>query len=340
MLSGLRYLALPLTPLYRAAVRARATAYRKGWKSSHRFPVPVISVGNLTFGGTGKTPTVIALVRDLVRHQRRPAVLTRGYGRDNDEPLVLVGPDSTTSPEKAGDEPLELAFRLPGVPIVVDADRVRGGQRALQLGADVLVLDDGFQHFRVARDLDLVLLDDGDPWGGDHLPPRGRLREPPSALRRADAVLITKLPPGAASPPEETVRQVQTIAPGMPVFGARLALTRIRTPDGNYGPDALRGRRVFAIAGVGRPGGFLDLLEQSGALVVGHRWFADHHQFQPTELRRVLSRSHDLEATVVTTAKDAVKLPPDFSAWSLEVSMQPLVGGWDQLWESSSEVLR
>ena len=103
MLSRLRYLALPLTPLYRAAVRARATAYRKGWKSSHRFPVPVVSVGNLTFGGTGKTPTVIALVRDLVQHQRRPAVLTRGYGRDTDEPLLLVGPDSTTGHARAGD---------------------------------------------------------------------------------------------------------------------------------------------------------------------------------------------------------------------------------------------
>ncbi len=338
-MSKLRHLALPLTPLFAAAVRARAAAYRRGWKKTHHFPVPVVSVGNLTFGGTGKTPTVIALVRDLIQHGRRPAILTRGYGRDTDLPLLLVGPDPREGPALAGDEPLELASRLPGVPIVVDADRIRGGDRALQLGVDVLVLDDGFQHLRVSRNFDLVLLDNGDPWGGGRLPPRGRLREPLIALQRASAALVTKLPPTATTPPPEIEHRVRKLAPGVPVFGARLVLHRLRTRDGDRAPSALYGRRVFAVAGVGRPGGFLDLLVEFGAQVAGHRWFADHHPFEPGDVQSVLEQSRRLDATVVTTAKDAVKLPKEMGAWTIEITMQPLAGSWDQLWELTPEIL-
>jgi tetraacyldisaccharide-1-P 4'-kinase len=127
-------LLLPLSPLYAAAVSARAGAYARGWLRSRRLEVPVVSVGNLTFGGTGKTPTVVALVRDLVRRGRRPAVLSRGYRRSSAEPLVAVGPDAGLSADTIGDEPAELARRLPGVPIVVDADRVRGGRTATAQG--------------------------------------------------------------------------------------------------------------------------------------------------------------------------------------------------------------
>ena len=206
----------PLTPLYRGAVAARLEAYRRGWLRSSRLPAPVISVGNLTFGGTGKTPTVIALVRDLVRRGRHPAVLTRGYGRTIAEPVVLIGPDPKVAVEVAGDEPLELAARLPGVPMVVDPDRVRGGVEALTRGADILVLDDGFQHLRLERDLDLVLVDAGDPWGGGRMPPRGRLREPLSGLARAHAVLLTKVPADPEPMLTEVRRVVAERAPGTP----------------------------------------------------------------------------------------------------------------------------
>jgi len=179
-----RYLLLPLAPVYRGVVAARRAIFSRGWLRRARLDVPVISVGNLTFGGTGKTPVVIALVRDLVRMGRRPAVLTRGYKRRENHQVVVVGPEPRQRVDEVGDEPLEMARRLPGVPVVVDANRERGGLEALRLGADVVVLDDGFQHLRLERDLDIVVIDAGDPWGGHRLPPLGRLREPVAALAR------------------------------------------------------------------------------------------------------------------------------------------------------------
>ncbi len=322
----------PLTPLYRGAVTARLEAYRRGWLRSSRLPVPVISVGNLTFGGTGKTPTVIALVRDLVRRGRHPAVLTRGYGRVATAPVVLIGPEPNVTPGMAGDEPLELAARLPGVPVVVDADRVRGGIEALTRGADALVLDDGFQHLRLDRDLDLVLVDAGDPWGGGRMPPRGRLREPLSGLKRADAVLVTKVGPD----PEPVLASVRRVVDEqglrVPVLAARIEPTQIRRPDGPVGPEVLTGARVLAMAGLGRPAGFSDLLRTAGADVVECRWFADHHDFTAAEIEAVVTEATALGAVVVTTAKDAVKMPPNAAVWVVEASMAPVAGNWDELW--------
>lgn len=322
----------PLTPLYGALVKARATAYVHGFLRAHQLPVPVVSVGNLTFGGTGKTPTVIALVRDLVRRSRRPAILTRGYGRRGSAPLVLVGPDTEFAVEQAGDEPLEMAARLPGVPIIVDSDRVRGGTAAMRLGADVLVLDDGFQHLRLARDLDLVLVDAGDPWGGGSLPPRGRLREPLGAIARASAVLVTKVPSDAASVVDGIAQEVTRLAGPRPLLTARMEVSRVRTPDGWRRPDVLAGRRVLAFAGIGRPQGFKDLLEEAGAEVVATRWFRDHHRYGGRDLEDVAAVSIEHGAVAVTTTKDAVKLPADAQVWVVEAEMRPVSGSWNELW--------
>jgi tetraacyldisaccharide 4'-kinase len=333
-------LLLPLVPVYRGAVAARITAYRRGWLVTHRLPVPVVSVGNLTLGGTGKTPTVIALVRDLVRRGHRPAVLTRGYGRDTSDPLVLVGPEPGSGPAQAGDEPVEMAIRLPGVPVVVDADRVRGGAEAMTRGADIIVLDDGFQHLRLGRDLDLVLVDAGDPWGGGRLAPRGRLREPLAGLERADALLVTKV----AADPEPVLDEVKRVAArwsgGAPVLAARLVPTRVRRPGGVSPAGVLTGRRVVAIAGVGRPEGFADLLRDAGAEVAATRWFDDHHRFSLDEVRRVAAEAGQLGSVVVTTAKDAVKMPADADVWVVEVAMESVTGGWDELWELLPGVVR
>jgi tetraacyldisaccharide 4'-kinase len=295
-------------------------------------PVPVVSVGNLTFGGTGKTPTVIALVRDLVRRRRRPAVLTRGYGRRGASPLVLVGPGSEFSVDRTGDEPLEMAARLPGVPIVIDADRVRGGAEAVRLGADVLVLDDGFQHLRVARDLDLVLVDAGDPWGGGALPPRGRLREPRGAMARASAVLVTKVPADATAAVGRIADEVARLAGPIPLLAARMVASRVRTPGGWQAPELLVGRRVLAFAGIGRPQGFVDVLEEAGAEVVATRWYRDHHRYRGSDLDRVVSEAAEHDAVAVTTTKDAVKLPPDAEVWVAEAEMRPQAGDWNALW--------
>jgi tetraacyldisaccharide 4'-kinase len=322
----------PLTPLYAALVTARAAAYDQGLLRARELSVPVVSVGNLTFGGTGKTPTVIALVRDLVRRRRRPAVLTRGYGRRGTSPLVVVGPDPEVGVERTGDEPLEMAARLPGVPIIIDADRVRGGTEAVRLGADVLVLDDGFQHLRVARDLDLVLVDAGDPWGGGSLPPRGRLREPLAAIARASAVLVTKVPAAATSIVGQIADEVTRLAGPRPLRVARMVPSRVRTSSGWESPAVLAGRRVLAFAGIGRPQGFADVLEESGAEVVATRWYRDHHRYGAGELDRIVAAAREHEAVAVTTTKDAVKLPSDAQVWVAEAEMRPEAGDWNALW--------
>jgi tetraacyldisaccharide 4'-kinase len=295
--------------------------------------MPAISVGNLTFGGTGKTPTVVALVRDLVRRGRRPAVLTRGYGRRGDGQAVVTGPQPRQAAAEVGDEPVELAGRLPGVPIVVDADRLRGGREAGRLGADVVVLDDGFQHLRIARDLDVVLIDAGDPWGGGHLPPRGRLREPVSALHRADAVIISKVPTDWHTVAEEIERTVHAVAPQALVMAARMAASRVQGADREWlSADDLRGRRVVAFAGIGRPGGLLQTLREAGAEVVDTRWFPDHHRYADRDLEAVLQMAAAAGAVPLTTLKDAVKLPADAPVWRLEADMVPVAGSWDGLW--------
>ena len=326
-------LLLPLAPLYAAAVRARAGAYARGLLASHRLEVPVVSVGNLTFGGTGKTPTVVALVRDLIGRGRRAAVLSRGYRRSSAEPLLALGPDSGLPAEAIGDEPAELARRLPGVPIVVDADRVRGGRTAMAHGADVVVLDDGFQHLRLERDLDLVLVDAGDPWGGGRLPPRGRLREPMAALERASAVLVTKVPADHRAVVEAVGDAVAAHAVAIPVLAARLRLSRVRTGDGWRDGSALAGQRVLAFAGVGRPGGFAALLEEAGAELAGSRWYRDHHRYTAAELASLAAAASAAGATLITTGKDAVKLPADAPVWEVEAEMEPVDGSWDRLWE-------
>ena len=328
-----RYLLLPVAPLYRAVVATRVAAYERGWLRRKQLDVPVISVGNLTFGGTGKTPTVIALVRDLIRLGRRPAVLTRGYKRRDDDQVVVVGPEPRNTVEQVGDEPIEMARRLPGVPVVVDADRERGGLAAQRLGADIVVLDDGFQHLRLERDLNLVLLDAGDPWGGGRLPPMGRLREPTSAIRRADAVLITKVPADWRPVVAHIESAVDAIAPTIQVFVARMNATRVRRPGGRWeAAENLAGSRIFACAGLGRPQGFVATLEAAGATVVGSKWFPDHHDYSPEDVASVCAAAQRADAVVVTTGKDMVKLPPDTDFWVVEAEMEPIEGSWRGLW--------
>lgn len=326
------HLLSPLTPVYGTAVRLRAAAYRTGLLSAVEADIPVVSVGNLTFGGTGKTPTVIALTRDLVLRGRRPAILTRGYGRIGTDPMVLEGPDPEIRVEAAGDEPLELARRCPETPVIIDADRVRGARLAVDLGADLILLDDGFQHLRIRRDLDLLVLDAGDPWGGDRLPPLGRLREPVTALRRATAVLITKIDDPSGRLPERVTSRIAELAPTMPVFGARFTASRIFDGTDWKTPRDLTGKRVLAIAGIGRPEAFRSLLESAGAEIAGHRWFDDHHPYSAVDRRWIEHEALLLDAVPVTTVKDAVKLQAMDPLWVVEAAMVPTDGHWDRLW--------
>ena len=322
----------PLSTVYAAILHLRTAAYRKGLKRTFRLDIPVISVGNLTHGGTGKTPVVEALVRDLVRRGRKPAVLSRGYGRRENRPLVLIGPDTGISSRDSGDEPAELAGRLPGVPVIVDADRVRGGRRAGSLGADCCVLDDGFQYLRLRRELDILLIDAGDPFGGSRLPPGGRLREPLGGIRRANLILVTKIP--GRKIPDPILSTLQGLHPGCPVYGCRMEASRLIGAGGQEQLSALEGREVLAFCGLGRPAAFIEMLRELGARIMEERVFPDHHVYTASEIRSIEKLAESRNWLPVTTAKDAVKIPSMKDLRVLEVRMSPIEGGWSFVWES------
>ena len=275
--------------------------YRRGWLRSHRSDIPVISVGNIAMGGTGKTPLVATLARILLDAGARPAILTRGHGRRGRRPVLHL--DHTVPPwQTMGDEPALLAVSLPGVPIIVDADRVRGAATAAAAGiATHLLLDDGFQHWRLERDLDLVVVSADDP-----LADRCLRREHPRALAAADAILATRCtgPAQAAAVREILARW----APGVPVEFSRLEPIALHRDGTVLAPRALAGERVVAVAAIGNPAGFVQTLQDLGAQVVGHFFLADHSPITAPRLTRALGRAKTLGARVVVTAKDAVKL--------------------------------
>lgn len=286
--------------LFGGLARVRAALYDRRLLPVVRVAAPVVSVGNLTVGGTGKTPAVIAIARELARRGRRPGVLARGYRR--------------AAREGSNDEGRLLARKLPGVPYLERADRVEGAQKLVDAGCDVIVLDDGFQHRRLARDLDLVLVDATRPFGlppsaaGEPavraLLPRGLLREPPGALARADALAITRadqVPPEALDALE---RELWQLAPGRPILRAAHRPRALRGPAREEPPEALAGRPVRLVSGIGNPAAFERTAHALGARVVGVHRFGDHHDFRREELEPLLAPGVPL----LVTAKDAVKL--------------------------------
>ena len=271
---------------------------RRKRRRAETLPVPVISLGNLTMGGTGKTPLVEWMVRRLEARGRRPAVLSRGYGAARGE-------------EGRNDEFRVLEENVPGLIQVPDPSRCRGGRRAIELGADVLVLDDGFQHVQLERDLDIVLVDAVDPFGGGAPPPAGRLREPLETLGEADFFLITR----ADAVGEDDLGRLLTYLawrhPGIPRGTVRFAPRGWRSLDDSplLAPDALRGDGVLAFSGIGNPAGFRATLRGLGVEVRGWKVFRDHHRYTVEDLRELLAEADRLGGVrLVMTQKDAVKL--------------------------------
>lgn len=314
-----RVLLAPLAVLgwvYGRAQAGRRWAYRRGLLSSFRAGVPVISVGNVTAGGTGKTPCVEAICRLLLAEGVRPAVLSRGYGGRLRGAWAAVsdGRELLLGAEVAGDEPLLLARRLPGVPVLVGADRRQTARAAVeQFGAEVLVLDDGFQHLRLVRDLDIVTLDARHPFGNGHCFPRGLLREFPRALAAADLVLVTRT---RRSHPQrlETLRaEVGRLNPRAPVLRtthAPLAVADLVT--GDLRPlEVLRDLKVLAFAGIGTPEVFFQELEELGARVLEAVPYRDHHPFTRADLAQLERWAGLMNAqALITTEKDGVRLAP------------------------------
>lgn len=250
-------------------------------------PVPVLCVGNLVAGGAGKTPICLDLLARLSERGLRPFALTRGYGGRLKGPL-LVDPDKQRWPA-VGDEALLLARRAA---TIVSPDRVAGARLAVAEGAEVIVMDDGFQNPALSKDLSLVVVDGSFGFGNGRVIPAGPLREPLAAgLARADAVILLG---------EDRHRLGPRLSLSKPLLTARLEARK---------PEAWAGRRVFAFAGIGHPGKFFDSLARAGALVAESRSFADHHPFDPKEIGDVIRQARAHSAIPVTTEKDAVRLP-------------------------------
>ncbi|WP_426745792.1 tetraacyldisaccharide 4'-kinase [Myxococcus faecalis] len=326
---GRRVLLSPLTALswsYAAAVQLRRALYDKGLLRAERVEgLRVLSVGNLNVGGTGKTPAVLYLAEQLVRAGRKVGILTRGYGRRSREPLTFTGAQPLPSVEDAGDEPLLLATRCPSVRLFVNPDRVASALRARdEFGLDTVLLDDGFQHRRLARDEDLVVVDEAVGLGNGHMLPRGPLREPASSIRRATLLWVRTSAAAVGEPPAVRLpREAESI----PRVRARYGPSAWVDPEGmSHPPERLRGQGVLALAGLGRPGGFLKTLRTLGVEVVDAALFPDHHRFTAEELEDVVQRAARRGVVVVTTEKDAVRLPPGFEAWKVRLGVEVLEG--------------
>jgi tetraacyldisaccharide 4'-kinase len=292
---------------YAGILRLRALSYRLGLLRSRRLPCPVISVGNIALGGTGKTPTVAWIADYLMRRGRKVAVLSRGYGGSAAGELRVVcdGTAILLPPEEAGDEPCLLAARLPGLIVVIGADRYQSGMLALEtLRPDVVLLDDGFQHLKLQRDLNILLLDARNPMAGGWTLPAGMLREPPAAAERADLVLYTRCPEEGPRP---------DLFPGKPSCWTKHQFSGI-VPLAGGEPETLpsaAGCRVMAFAGIADPEAFYAGLEQAGVSLVTTLSFPDHSPYGAAELAAILRLQTASRSTVLlTTQKDAVKLAP------------------------------
>jgi tetraacyldisaccharide 4'-kinase len=306
--------------LYDGLSRARAAAYARGILETVRVPVPIFCLGNLTVGGSGKTPGVLWLLEELKKRGHRPAIVSRGYGRRDRSPVVLVPNQGEPLPgvERIGDEPRFLARRS-GVPLAVGADRARVCARAWEAyNADCLVMDDGFQHHRLFRDRDLICLDarlafhvfmEGLP---TPLLPAGPWREKPEALARAHGLFLTRAE--GLSPDRLGALQGRLREKGVPNVAVIGRLSFRDNPTGeNISLGELRNQKVLALSGLGDPASFEMSLTRVGALVQGQR-YGDHHSFSSRECADVLERARREERRVVVTEKDWERLPETFPA--------------------------
>ena len=295
---------------YGWAVRIRILLYKLGIKTSKHLPCPVISVGNITVGGTGKTPLVMALADGLAKRGIRTAVLTRGYkGTKTSGHVASDGRSILLTPEEAGDEPYLMSKTLRGTPVVVGRNRFWAGKKALeQFGVAGLLLDDGFQHVQLHRDLNILLIDSNIGFGDRHLLPRGILREPLSQLQRADLIVLTKVEaPETVRPLEAELRKLH---PSLPIFHSHYEpLDLIGPEEEREDLHTLQGKKVLALSGIANPDSFSALLKKCGLQVIKERVLPDHHHYTQEDIRSLEEEGKGVDR-IVTTEKDMVKLGP------------------------------
>jgi len=305
-------------------VLLRGLGYSRGVIRRRQLSIPVISIGNISLGGTGKTPMVERIARVFSNEGRRVVILTRGYKGSAQEKTLVVsrGARVLAGPREAGDEAFMLARNLTSVGVIVDKDRFRSGKVAMKdLGAQALILDDGFQHLALQRDLDVVLIDAAEPFGYGRLFPRGLLREPLKGLSRADIMVIVQ---GAESCDLERLRgTLRRYNRQAPIFvGRRRPLCLVALPgESEQKLEGIRGQRCVAFCGIASPHAFLSLLASLGAEVIRSFSFPDHHPYTPEELHQIVEGAKAAGAQLIlTTEKDAVRLPVDLLSLPLVLS--------------------
>jgi tetraacyldisaccharide 4'-kinase len=306
----------PFSPLYSAAMRLREAGYRRGTFKSYRLDAPVISVGNLTLGGTGKTPMVQYLARLLQSHGLHPAIISRGYGGTAKGKVNLVsnGTGLLLDAESAGDEPRFLAESLPGIPVLTGIVRRLPAQRALEMGADLLLLDDGFQHLQIVRDINMVLFNADRLAGNSRVFPGGELREPVAALHRATGFILTGVYEGNKERAGQFASLLQEKFPQIPVT---LTGYEVETPVrlSEHGmieivdADLVARGRCFGFCGIAHPQSFLSALERHGFNLAGFCPLGDHQQYSSTIIEKISIKARRAGVEFfVTTEKDMVKL--------------------------------
>ncbi|MCC7519362.1 MAG: tetraacyldisaccharide 4'-kinase [Verrucomicrobiae bacterium] len=351
--AALRGVLFAFSRLFAGIVQLRHYLYRKRIFRDHTLGCLVICVGNLTVGGTGKTPVVEKLARALQQRGRRVAILSRGYKseprpflerlwlrltfrKEAGEPRVVSdGKALLLDSATAGDEPYMLASNLKDVVVLVDKDRVKSGRYAIeQLGIDTLLLDDGFQYLSLKSRLNLVLVDRTNPFGNQHLLPRGSLREPRRNLARADYIFLTKCDGAPVEDLVKTLRRYNTRAEIIECGHKPLWFQNVYDPADRQPLAFLKGKKIGAISGIAMPDGFEESLERLGAEIVDSRQYADHHRFTQQEILNMINRSRRRFAQVIiTTEKDAVRFPKlervDVPIYFLRVEIEILRGAED-----------
>jgi len=300
----------PFGALYSAAISARSIGYEKRFLKTHEVAVPVISVGNITVGGTGKTPLVQWLAQRLADSGRTVCILTRGYRRENPKQQVVVsdGEQILTNLAHSGDEAMMLAESLRGRSAVLcDADRIAAATWAVDhLHSDVLLLDDGYQHRRLARDLDIVTIDASNPFGNEHLLPAGILREPIKNLDRADCIVLTR----SSDRETELIERIRQVT-NAPIFESRTTIENLHAlhSRNNVQDAAEIDEPVAAFCGIGNPRAFFSQLRGAAMDVRHEAAFRDHHKYSQADIDHLTEQARSKGAqALITTAKDAVKL--------------------------------
>ncbi len=310
---------------YGAAQRLRATCYRHRIFSSRELPCKVISVGNITVGGTGKTPMTIHVAREIKRTGLKVVIVSRGYrgGAEKHGGIVSDGRTLYMNAEQAGDEPYMIACRLKGVPVVVGKNRFAAGMLAIRkFQPDVIVLDDAFQHLKLKRDIDLVLLDHMHPFGNSHLLPRGVLREPVSSLARSAACILTRCRAGAEEAALSSLAGIQMLVPGIPVFtsshvpywymvhkGEHKSFEAVPDVFSPKDQEQLKHRKVYCFSGIARNDDFRHTVKDLGFKITGFLEFSDHHPYTEKDLETILRCAEKTGANrLITTEKDHARI--------------------------------